>query len=406
MKNLDLEQYTKDHAAATTAPQAVHPLGARAKVLLTSVFGPYGQDDEYGSRQMNPMELYHNQVTRTQGAFSLRMFHRSWGIMLIQANIEAPCTLLDFPTLDRFVEEIRTQQYDVIGITSILPNLAKVEKMCELIRQYQPGAMIVIGGHIANMPGLGQRDRRRSRGQGGRRGLVSPLPGRRTGPPHPPPGGGLRHWHAQHGRRGAGPAGRRGGHAHPLGRLPVGLQLLLHLRHVRRQRQVGQLLPDRRRAVRRHVPTGARHEGLLLLRHGRKLPSLSKAGPAPPGADASSTTRLGRSTSSAPPTSSAPTASSSSSAWASPGCGWASRAATASTANSKASTPSRWSATCSRTASACWARRSSAWKTTRRRTSTRPSSTPPATTPTSTSSCSTRPSPARRCTPSFRPRGG
>ena len=260
-------------------------------MLLTSVFGPYGQDDEYGSRQMNPMELYHNQVTRTQGAFSLRMFHRSWGIMLIQANIEAPCTLLDFPTLDRFVEELRTQQYDVIGITSILPNLVKVEKMCELIRQHQPGAMIVIGGHIANMPGLGRPRRRRSRGQGGRRGLVPPLPGRRTGPPHPPPGGGLRHWHAQHGRRGAGPAGRRGGHAHPLGRLPVGLQLLLHLRHVRRQRQVGQLLPDRRRTLRRHVPTGARHEGLLLLRHGRELPSLSKAGPPPPGADARSTTR-------------------------------------------------------------------------------------------------------------------
>ena len=54
------------------------------------------------------MELYHNQVTRMQGAFSLRMFHRCWGLMLIQANIEAPCTLLDFPTLDRFIEEIRT----------------------------------------------------------------------------------------------------------------------------------------------------------------------------------------------------------------------------------------------------------------------------------------------------------
>ena len=71
VKNSDLEQCTKDHAASDAAPQAVHPLGSRAKVLLTSVFGPYGQDDEYGSRQMNPMELYHNQVTRTQGAFSL-----------------------------------------------------------------------------------------------------------------------------------------------------------------------------------------------------------------------------------------------------------------------------------------------------------------------------------------------
>ncbi len=137
--------------------QSTHPAGARARVLLTSVFGPYGQDDEYGSRQMNPMELYHNQVTRTQGAFSLRMFHRSWGLMMIQANISAPCTLLDFPTLDRFIEEIRAHQYDVVGISSIIPNVYKVKKMCELIRQYQPNAKIVIGGHIANVPDLAQR---------------------------------------------------------------------------------------------------------------------------------------------------------------------------------------------------------------------------------------------------------
>ena len=45
----------------------VHPKGSRARVLLTSVFGPYAQDDEFGSRAINPMELYHNQVTRAQG---------------------------------------------------------------------------------------------------------------------------------------------------------------------------------------------------------------------------------------------------------------------------------------------------------------------------------------------------
>ena len=138
-------------------PQATHPAGTKARVLLTSVFGPYGQDDEYGSRRMNPMELYHNQVTRTQGAFSLRMFHRSWGLMMIQANISAPCVVLDFPVLDRFIEELRTQQYDIIGISSIIPNIFKVKKMCELIRQYQPNAVIVIGGHIANVPNLHDR---------------------------------------------------------------------------------------------------------------------------------------------------------------------------------------------------------------------------------------------------------
>ncbi len=129
-----------------------HPLRSRAKVLLTSVFGPYAQDDDYGSRAINPMELWHNQVTRVQGAFSLRMFHRSWGLMLIQSNINAKCTCLDFPDLDRFIQEIRDNSYDVIGISAILPNLVKVEKMCELIRKHAPQAAIVVGGHIANAP--------------------------------------------------------------------------------------------------------------------------------------------------------------------------------------------------------------------------------------------------------------
>jgi radical SAM superfamily enzyme YgiQ (UPF0313 family) len=103
------------------------------------------------------MELYHNQVTRVQGPFSLRMFHRSWGLMLIQANIEAPCTLLDFPRLDRFIEELRRIPYDIVGISAILPNLDKVRKMCSLIREHRPGATIVVGGHIANKPDLHRR---------------------------------------------------------------------------------------------------------------------------------------------------------------------------------------------------------------------------------------------------------
>lgn len=131
-------------------PPIRHPLGDHARVLLSSVFGPYARDDEYGSRALNPMELYHNQVTRTQGVFSLRMFHRSWGLMLIQENIEAPCTLLDFPTLDRFVDELHTAQYDIVGIGAIQPNLLKVQKMCALVRQHQPQATIVVGGHVAN----------------------------------------------------------------------------------------------------------------------------------------------------------------------------------------------------------------------------------------------------------------
>jgi radical SAM superfamily enzyme YgiQ (UPF0313 family) len=127
-----------------------HPLATKARVLLSSVFGPYCQDDDYGSRRVNPMELYQNQVTRLQGGYSLRMFHRSFGLMMIQANIEAPCTLLDFPSLERFREEMSQQRYDVVGISGIIANVGKVAKMCELVRRYQPEATIIVGGHIAN----------------------------------------------------------------------------------------------------------------------------------------------------------------------------------------------------------------------------------------------------------------
>ncbi len=127
---------------------ARHPKGTRARLLLTSVFGPYAQDDEFGSRAINPMELYHNQVTREQGAFSLRMFHRSWGIMMIQSNTSAPCTLLDFPTREGFERELVAGNYDIVGISSIVPNLGKVREMCRMTRHLSPKSTIVVGGHV------------------------------------------------------------------------------------------------------------------------------------------------------------------------------------------------------------------------------------------------------------------
>ena len=131
-----------------------HPKGSRARVLLTSVFGPYARDDEFGSRSINPMELYHNQVTRMQGPFSLRMFHRSWGIMMIQANISAPCTVLDFPTREIFARELKTGNYDVVGISSIIVNVGKVREMCRMARELSPQSQIVVGGHVTAIPGI------------------------------------------------------------------------------------------------------------------------------------------------------------------------------------------------------------------------------------------------------------
>jgi radical SAM superfamily enzyme YgiQ (UPF0313 family) len=131
-----------------------HPKGANARVLLSSVFGPYAQDDQFGSRKINPMELYHNQVTREQGPFSLRMFHRSWGILMIQKNISAPTTVLDFPTREAFENELLAHEYDVVGISSIIVNVGKVAEMCRIVRRVSPRSAIVIGGHVAAIPGI------------------------------------------------------------------------------------------------------------------------------------------------------------------------------------------------------------------------------------------------------------
>jgi radical SAM superfamily enzyme YgiQ (UPF0313 family) len=133
-----------------------HPKGAKARILLSSVFGPYAQDDEFGSRKINPMELYHNQVTREQGPFSLRMFHRSWGLLMIQQNISAPTTVLDFPTREAFEAELTANDYDIVGISSIIVNVGKVREMCRIARRISPRAQIVIGGHVAAIPGIEQ----------------------------------------------------------------------------------------------------------------------------------------------------------------------------------------------------------------------------------------------------------
>ena len=118
------------------------------KILLTGVFGPFGVDDEFG-RKENVMELFHNQVTKAQGIASLRFHHRSFGLYFLAENVQAPVTLLDFPTRERFIRELRRQRYDAVGISSIMPNLIKAKEMARLVREIQPHAEIILGGHVA-----------------------------------------------------------------------------------------------------------------------------------------------------------------------------------------------------------------------------------------------------------------
>ncbi|MGD9161882.1 MAG: B12-binding domain-containing radical SAM protein [Desulfobacteraceae bacterium] len=122
------------------------------KLLLTSVFGPYAVDDKYGVKE-NKMELFHNQVTREQGIFSYRFNHRSQGLYFLAENVDMPATVLDFPSLKRFKQELK-KEYDYIGISFIIPNFKKAKEMARLIREISPESKIILGGHGVNIPGI------------------------------------------------------------------------------------------------------------------------------------------------------------------------------------------------------------------------------------------------------------
>jgi hypothetical protein len=120
------------------------------RILLTSVIGPYGVDDAFG-RASSRMELFHNQVTREQGVFSIRFFHESFGLHFLAENVGPPATVLDFPSEERFVAEL-ANGYDVVGISFIVANFLKAKRMAELVRRHAPHAMIVLGGHGVQLP--------------------------------------------------------------------------------------------------------------------------------------------------------------------------------------------------------------------------------------------------------------
>lgn len=117
------------------------------KVLLSSIFTPCGVDDAYGRKENIP-ELLHNQLTQFQGVFSIRHQFPSIGLHLMGANLDSGATVLDFPSEERFIEELK-KGYDLVGVGGIQPNFLKIKRMCELVRRHAPSAELVVGGFAA-----------------------------------------------------------------------------------------------------------------------------------------------------------------------------------------------------------------------------------------------------------------
>jgi radical SAM superfamily enzyme YgiQ (UPF0313 family) len=122
----------------------IQPRTASRRVLLTSVCRPLGV--RHGDTASAGYELLHEQVTRAQGVFSPRSHHIQFSLEYIAENLEAPTTVLQYPSKGELVRELK-RGYDVVGICFVLATYHRMKEVVALVREHCPGAEIVLGGY-------------------------------------------------------------------------------------------------------------------------------------------------------------------------------------------------------------------------------------------------------------------
>jgi radical SAM superfamily enzyme YgiQ (UPF0313 family) len=120
------------------------------KILLTTVCGPFGVDSDDCTRHVMP-ELFHAQVTRSQGIFSLRSTYISYGLEYIAKNITTPAVVLQYPDMKQFKLELK-KGYDYVGISFVITTFEKMKKMCRVVKEVSPETKIILGGYGTMLP--------------------------------------------------------------------------------------------------------------------------------------------------------------------------------------------------------------------------------------------------------------
>ncbi|NQU07551.1 MAG: radical SAM protein [Candidatus Abyssubacteria bacterium] len=111
------------------------------RVLLTNAYGPY--DLEWGENQFDILE---SRLQRGQGPFTLKSHTHCLALYLIAENINALTTVMEYPHIDDYEEELR-KGYDYLGIQLISITTDKVARMIRIAREIAPGTKIIIGGY-------------------------------------------------------------------------------------------------------------------------------------------------------------------------------------------------------------------------------------------------------------------
>ncbi|MDF1562302.1 MAG: cobalamin-dependent protein [Deltaproteobacteria bacterium] len=115
------------------------------KVLFTSICRPLGE--AHGDSPSVGYELLFGQVTREQGLFSPRATHIFFSLEYVAQNLDAACTVLQYPSKRELIRELRRGDFDVVGVSFVLATFHRMKEVVALVREHAPRAKIVLGGY-------------------------------------------------------------------------------------------------------------------------------------------------------------------------------------------------------------------------------------------------------------------
>ena len=119
------------------------------RILFTTVCRPFGG---VGEGHSVGAELFHYQITREQGIFSLRQVTRGWALDYLAENIQFPSVVLHYPSERELIAELKSTPYDFVGIHFVVATFHKARRLSQLVRQYAPNAKIILGGYGTVLP--------------------------------------------------------------------------------------------------------------------------------------------------------------------------------------------------------------------------------------------------------------
>lgn len=118
------------------------------RVLLSTPTTPYPIQPWHDT----PTDIMRQRFFKGQGIFTVEAHMHLIGPFLIAQNISAPCTVLDHPSRENWIEEIK-KGYDYVGISALTPNVEGVMEMCRLVREHSPKSEIILGSFVAQSVG-------------------------------------------------------------------------------------------------------------------------------------------------------------------------------------------------------------------------------------------------------------